>query len=204
MGARGPRRGVRNTDPGGRARTARVSASSTLGLPAVEPGPGTEDCPLDRDPGIVRPVETGLDGFELLVGAAAPTALRVELWDTVRGGHAVPVRRRSTRTAAPVPSAYDWVPREVQPELPVRSSRVLLVTEPLGVGRRREGRAAAQTKDRTLVDAMQPLVRPVPKKGDIPRALPWAGQAVGRTRSGDGPGEVSRKHGFPAVPAVDP
>lgn len=68
--------GVRNTDPDDLARTARVSASSTLSVPAVEPGPGTEPFPLDRDLGVVLPVEPSLEGFELLVDAAAATTLR--------------------------------------------------------------------------------------------------------------------------------
>ncbi|MET9921557.1 hypothetical protein ABZZ04_31410 [Streptomyces sp. NPDC006435] len=88
--------GVRNTDPDDLARTARVSVSSTLSVPAVEPGPGTEPFPLDRDLGVVLPVEPSPEGFELLVDAAAATTLRVELSDTVRAENAVPVSLLST------------------------------------------------------------------------------------------------------------
>ncbi|WP_326682320.1 FAD-dependent oxidoreductase [Streptomyces sp. NBC_01237] len=101
--------GVRNTDPDDRARSARVSASSTLARLAVEPGPGTERFPLDRDLGIVLPVDPFLDGFELFVDAGADTALDVELWDTVRAENAVPLRRLSTHSV-PLAAGHDrWI-----------------------------------------------------------------------------------------------
>ncbi|MFD7491258.1 hypothetical protein ACFV8T_02400 [Streptomyces sp. NPDC059832] len=59
-------------------------------------------------------------------------------------------------------------------------------------------------KDR-IEEAVAGQVQAVPVSSAGPvDAMREAGRALGRTRSGDGPGEVSRKHGFPAVPAVDP
>ncbi|SDK21898.1 FAD-dependent oxidoreductase [Streptomyces indicus] len=86
--------GVRNEDPEDLARDARVSASSTLRRLAVEPGDGVslERCPLDRDLGLVLPVDPLLADLDVLVDADADTELCFELWDTVRAENAVPAQ----------------------------------------------------------------------------------------------------------------
>ncbi|MFF9348933.1 FAD-dependent oxidoreductase [Streptomyces sp. NPDC014734] len=123
--------GVRNTDPDDLARAARVSASSTLAELAVEPGPGTESVPLDSDLGVVLPVDPCLDGFELLVDAETATALRVELWDTVRGENAVPVRLLDTRTVDVTAGKLQWieVPLAWRPEEPRNAVVVVRAAE---------------------------------------------------------------------------
>ncbi|MER5498736.1 FAD-dependent oxidoreductase [Streptomyces sp. NPDC002561] len=123
--------GVRNTDPDDLARAARVSASSTLSVLAVEPGPGTEPFPLDRDLGVVLPVEPSLEGFELLVDAAAATTLRVELWDTVRAENAVPVSRLDARAVEVAAGKGQWVgvPLVWHPEEPRNAVVVVRAAE---------------------------------------------------------------------------
>ncbi|MEV6108005.1 FAD-dependent oxidoreductase [Streptomyces sp. NPDC051940] len=113
--------GVRNDDPDDLARSARVSASSALERLAVEPAEGitVERCPLDRDLGLLLPVDPRLEGLELLADADAETALRFELWDTVRPENAVPaklVRSVSRPVAAGkgqwIATGLDWEPDE--------------------------------------------------------------------------------------------
>ncbi|WP_377273605.1 FAD-dependent oxidoreductase [Peterkaempfera sp. SMS 1(5)a] len=121
--------GVRNTDPDDLARTARVTASSTLTRLEVEPGPGTRTtpCPLDRDLALVLPVDPRLEGVELLVDARADTELTVELWDTLRGENAVPARRLASRTV-PVPEGKEqWVSLDLawEPDEPCNAVMVV-------------------------------------------------------------------------------
>ncbi|GGJ65732.1 FAD-dependent oxidoreductase [Streptomyces brasiliensis] len=103
--------GVRNTDIDDLARAARVTASSSLTELAVEPAPGTSGTllPLDRDLGLVLPVDPRLDDMEILVDAQARTELTVELWDTLRGENAVPARRLVTRTVPVEEGKEQWV-----------------------------------------------------------------------------------------------
>ncbi|MER5985082.1 FAD-dependent oxidoreductase [Streptomyces sp. NPDC001787] len=123
--------GVRNTDPDDLARAARVSASSTVERLSVEPGPGTEPYPLDHDLAVVLPVDPSLDGFELLVDAGAGTTLHIELWDTVRGENAVPVRQLSAHAVEVAAGQGQWVsvPLSWHPEEP-RNAVVIVRADP--------------------------------------------------------------------------
>ncbi|MGV9266096.1 FAD-dependent oxidoreductase [Kitasatospora sp. NPDC003701] len=108
--------GVRNDDPHDLARSARVSASSTLNRLAVEPSPDvpTERLPLDRDLALVLPVDPRLDGLELLVDADTATDLHIELRDTGRPENAVPAGLLLARTVAVPRGEQQWIDTGLQ------------------------------------------------------------------------------------------
>jgi hypothetical protein len=103
--------GVANEDPDDLARTAKVTASSHLSRLAAEPGPGTpaEPCLLDRDYGVLLPVDPALDGVELLVSAEQDTELTVELWSTRLPENAVPLDALGTVQVPVTAGGPTWV-----------------------------------------------------------------------------------------------
>ena len=121
--------GVANEDPSDLARTAAVTASSTLrtiGTPetaAAAAAPHT----LTDDLGIVVPVHPRLDTTELLLGAEADTQVTVEVWSTGRPQNIVPAVLEH-RTVIDVPAGGpSWVRAETPfaPEDPQNAIIVL-------------------------------------------------------------------------------
>lgn len=88
--------GVANEDPDDLARSARTTASSYRAQLGVETGPdgaplpGAEPYPLERDLGIVVPVDPRLDHVDLWLRADHDTTLGVEVWSTGRPQNVVP------------------------------------------------------------------------------------------------------------------
>ncbi|WNR43268.1 FAD-dependent oxidoreductase [Paenibacillus roseipurpureus] len=80
--------GVRNEDEQDLARSAQVSASSTLRQLAVEGA--VESRKLETDVAVLFPVDLCVNGFELLVDVRKSTILQVELWETGRAENYVP------------------------------------------------------------------------------------------------------------------
>ncbi|MFJ2959797.1 FAD-dependent oxidoreductase [Streptomyces sp. NPDC087270] len=121
--------GVANTDPADLARTAtRVTASSHLRRLAAEPAPGDgcEPFALERDIGILLPVDPALESVDLLVSAAGGADLTVELWGTLLPENGVPLERLAgTRVAVP-PGGPGWVTAPL-PYRPASPANVVLV-----------------------------------------------------------------------------
>jgi hypothetical protein len=80
--------GVRNSDPDDLAGRARVTASSSAGNVALEPGEAAHA--LVEDLGVLVPLSGGLDRVRLCVDVAQPTTLRYALYSTSRPQNAVP------------------------------------------------------------------------------------------------------------------
>ncbi|MGG1518542.1 FAD-dependent oxidoreductase [Paenibacillus oryzisoli] len=99
--------GVANRDERDLARSAAVTASSTLASLGIERA--VEPRVLLDDVAVLFPVEPRLDGFELLVDAAEATTLRVELWDTGRAENYVPGRRLGAVEARVEAGGGQWV-----------------------------------------------------------------------------------------------
>lgn len=80
--------GVRNSDDSDAARSAKVTASSTLTRLAVEHS--ADKLPLQRDIGLLIPIDPELIEVELMIDASAETSLQLELWSTDRPQNYVP------------------------------------------------------------------------------------------------------------------
>jgi len=111
--------GLANLDPHDLARRAEVQASSHLSLIGIE-GPG-EACRLERDVGILVPVDPALRHVSLLVQADSDTELEMEIWDTGKKENYVPARRVDRSLAKVkggrahwVDFGCDWEPDEPQ------------------------------------------------------------------------------------------
>ncbi|UQZ85166.1 putative FAD-binding dehydrogenase [Paenibacillus konkukensis] len=99
--------GLRSADVRDLARRAKVTASGTLRLLAVEQASGV--IPLDRDAGLLVPVSPRLERIELLVDASAEAKLEVEVWSTGRAENYVPHRREASGSAAVAPGERQWI-----------------------------------------------------------------------------------------------
>lgn len=106
--------GVANTDPDDLARTARVSASSTMTQLAAPVGAADDPYDLDvhvlvDDLGIVLPVDPALETVELLVSARRDTTLTVEVWSPDRPQNVVPVHLETTSDVAVPAGDQRWI-----------------------------------------------------------------------------------------------
>ncbi|MDF2921483.1 MAG: pyridine nucleotide-disulfide oxidoreductase [Paenibacillaceae bacterium] len=99
--------GVPLREPQDLARQASVAASSSLAYPALEQP--AEAYPLEKDAGILIPVEQSLGRLELLVDAAGETALTVELWSTGKAENYVPAVLVSQAAAEVRQGNAQWV-----------------------------------------------------------------------------------------------
>lgn len=86
--------GIKNEDPEDVARTAMVEASSTLSK--LQSGDPSEAYALTQDVGLLLPVSPELQQFVLLVDAAGPTNLEIEVWETGRAENYIPHHRISS------------------------------------------------------------------------------------------------------------
>lgn len=104
--------GLTAADPADLARSAVVSASSTLDTLRAEPDPDTvEPYPLTSDVGVLLPVDPRLDTVAFLASCDEPggTGLTVELWSTGLPENAVPVERLDRVTVAVPGGDPSWV-----------------------------------------------------------------------------------------------
>ncbi|HTG68189.1 MAG TPA: FAD-dependent oxidoreductase [Candidatus Udaeobacter sp.] len=108
--------GVASDDPNDLAKSARVTASSTLERIAIENA--ADRNPLDKDIGILFPVHPMLASLELLVDAKQMTTLEAELWHTGRGENYVPKQLVKSASAAVAAGNNQWVKLDLdwQPE----------------------------------------------------------------------------------------
>ena len=89
--------GIRNSDPSDLARRAVVTASSTArALDPAELAPGAGEAPfaLERDLGILLPVDPRLDHVDVLLRAESDVTLGASLWTTGHPQNAVPIDER--------------------------------------------------------------------------------------------------------------
>ncbi len=90
--------GIRNSDPSDLARRAVVTASSTartLDPAELVPGAGEAPFALERDLGILLPVDPRLDHVEVLLHAERDVTLGASLWTTGHPQNAVPIDERA-------------------------------------------------------------------------------------------------------------
>ncbi len=99
--------GLRNEDAADLARGGVASASSAMREILLDRP--TEAYALDRDIGLLFPVEGPMNGLKLLVSASEATTLRVELWDTGRGENYVPANERYVVDIAVGAGELQWV-----------------------------------------------------------------------------------------------
>ncbi|MBT2289380.1 FAD-dependent oxidoreductase [Paenibacillus albidus] len=110
--------GLRSSDAGDLARSARVTASSTLtGISITQPG---DPHPLQADVALLLPVDPVLDGLELLLDVAGDTEITVELWNTGRKENYVPKTLQAAATVQLAKGEAQWVtlPLKWQPAEP--------------------------------------------------------------------------------------
>ncbi|MHA6485461.1 FAD-dependent oxidoreductase [Paenibacillus sp. strain BS8-2] len=88
--------GLRNEDPLDLARSAVISASSTMRTVLLDCPVADGEYVLSGDVGLLFPVDGELAGLRLLITVKERTTLRVELWDTGRAENYVPARNRQT------------------------------------------------------------------------------------------------------------
>ncbi|MFE5411024.1 FAD-dependent oxidoreductase [Microbacterium sp. NPDC056569] len=90
--------GIRNSDPDDLARRARITASSTartLDPHALDPAADAAPFALERDLGVLVPVDPRIDHVELLLHVPADTRLAASLWTTGHRQNAVPIDQRA-------------------------------------------------------------------------------------------------------------
>ena len=131
--------GIRNSDPSDLARRAVVTASSTartLDPAELVPGAGEAPFALERDLGILLPVDPRLDYVDVLLHAASDVTLGASLWTTGHPQNAVPIDER-VRTEVEVAASPEpqWVrlPLSWNPEEPESVVVVLEATEGVAV-----------------------------------------------------------------------
>lgn len=108
--------GVAGADPDDLAKSARVTASSTLERIAIEKAACKH--PLDKDIGILFPVHPVLESAWLLVDAKQSTMLEAELWQTGRGENYVPKQWVKSASVSVAAGSKQWVKLDLgwQPE----------------------------------------------------------------------------------------
>ncbi|MFJ8297174.1 FAD-dependent oxidoreductase [Streptomyces sp. NPDC094447] len=104
--------GVSDRDPADLAPRARVTASSHVRRLAAEPvdGRSAELYPLNRDIGILLPVDPVLGTVELFVSSPGGTELTVELWGTGLPENGVPLDHIATTTLTVPAGEPTWAP----------------------------------------------------------------------------------------------
>lgn len=104
--------GLPHKDARDLAPAAAVSASSFQPLAAVETP--FEAYPLEKDLGILFPVEPSVGSFQLLVGASEAAELEVELWDTGRDENYVPANLAARAASKVEPGEKQWITFDLQ------------------------------------------------------------------------------------------
>lgn len=125
--------GLRGEDTLDLARSAQVSASSTLAQLAVEQTAAT--VALESDIGLLVPVDPALDGLELLVDASADTVLTVELWSTGRLENYVPHTLVRSALASVARGGLRWVKLDLSwaPDAPQNAFLIVKANDALAL-----------------------------------------------------------------------
>jgi hypothetical protein len=121
--------GLRNEDAADLARSARVTASSSLRHVKVEEAVRAQ--PLSRDLAFVLPVNPRLDSIELLVSAETQAVLQVELWRVEREENYVPHEKVAQAIVDVRAGARQWirVPLSWQPAAPGNACVIVRAAE---------------------------------------------------------------------------
>ncbi|WP_141503024.1 FAD-dependent oxidoreductase [Paenibacillus luteus] len=99
--------GIAGDDPRDLAKTAEITASSTLNAIAVTIPSDTR--PLHKDVGVLFPVSPSLETVDLLLDAEQDTLLEVELWHTGKGENYVPKQQVAVASATVAKGSRQWV-----------------------------------------------------------------------------------------------
>ena len=99
--------GIAGDDPDDLAKSAHITASSTLERMMIESQAYTH--PLDKDIGILIPVHPVLESVELLLDAKQSTTVEVELWHTGKGENYVPKHMIMTASTEISAGNEQWV-----------------------------------------------------------------------------------------------
>ncbi|MGG4480634.1 FAD-dependent oxidoreductase [Paenibacillus illinoisensis] len=116
--------GLRNEDRQDLAPKAVVTASTTSMTIAIDQPAASYR--LERDIGILFPVDPSLQGMELLISAEEDTELQVELWDTGREENYVPAKQITQATIRVAKGEEQWVHVSIQWE-PAHSQNAFVV-----------------------------------------------------------------------------
>lgn len=99
--------GIAADDPYDLAKSARITASSTMTKVSLTDSTYTH--PLDKELGILFPVNPSLESVELLIDAAKAATLEVELWHTDKGENYVPKQRVAEASVSVAEGTGQWV-----------------------------------------------------------------------------------------------
>ncbi|WP_138752247.1 FAD-dependent oxidoreductase [Paenibacillus sinopodophylli] len=127
--------GVAGNDPDDLAKTALISASSMLERIAFERA--TSIHALDRDVGILFPVNPVLSSIELLVDAKQNATLEVELWHTGKGENYVPKQWVKSASKSVAAGNNQWVKLDLdwQPESACNAFVIVKANEAITLNR---------------------------------------------------------------------
>lgn len=99
--------GMAGDDPLDLAKSAHITASSTMNKVAITSASYTHQ--LEKDLGILFPIDPALESVELLLDAARATTLEVELWHTGKGENYVPKQRIAAVSKTVAEGSDQWV-----------------------------------------------------------------------------------------------
>ncbi|OMF38083.1 pyridine nucleotide-disulfide oxidoreductase [Paenibacillus sp. FSL H8-0548] len=99
--------GIAGDDPDDLAKSAHITASSTLNRIAVTDS--TTVHMLNKDLGILFPVQPALETVELLLDCTAAVTLEAELWHTGKGENYVPKYKVAAASTSVAPGSSQWV-----------------------------------------------------------------------------------------------
>lgn len=121
--------GIAGDDPRDLAKTAEITASSTLNAIAVTSPSDTR--PLHKDVGVLFPVSPSLETVDLLLDAEQDTLLEVELWHTGKGENYVPKQQVAVASATVAKGSQQWVKLGLpwQPDEPCNAFVIIKANE---------------------------------------------------------------------------
>lgn len=137
--------GIRNQDPKDLARSAKVTASSSL--QRFDIGQSDRVRALDRDIGFLVPVEPRLDSIEILVDASKDVSLDIELWATERAENYLPHRLVSKVSVTVKQGAAQWVRAQLpwSPEAAANACVILRACDGVAVHLNQQARTGTLT-----------------------------------------------------------
>lgn len=121
--------GIAADDPYDLAKSARITASSTMTKVSLTDSTYTH--PLDKELGILFPVNPSLESVELLIDAAKAATLEVELWHTDKGENYVPKQRVAEASVSIAEGTGQWVKLDLvwQPEAACNAFLIIKANE---------------------------------------------------------------------------
>lgn len=121
--------GIAGADPLDMAKSALITASSTLSKITVSSSSYMH--PLDKDLGILFPVNPTLESVELLLDASMDTTLEAELWHTGKGENYVPKQWVAAASIAVAEGGGQWVKLDLawQPDVACNAFLIIKANE---------------------------------------------------------------------------